>query len=376
MTIDYNKLNVSVHLDNLRHNYRFFRQMCEHVIPVIKSDAYGHGLIEVSRALKPAGVDTFAVGFVNEAVKLRESRCEQRIMALLGPVDDADFEALWDHDIMAAMANMGQLERIAGMVETRGPVDVALKFDTGMRRLGFRPEDVPAVIDFLRANPEVRPVMVSSHLASADMPEHKDNVEGQAAVFNGIVDGLRDAGFDVEANLANSAGSLAHKFCRLDSLRLGISMYGGNPFHGTEWADLGRELRPAMEVSAPVLQVHSLRKGEGISYGWTYVAERDCTVAVVGAGYADAYSRGLSNTGYMNIKGHRAPVLGRVCMQMTAVDVTGIIGEGLDVAIGDEAWLLGGPAPGTVTPEDLAGWWDTITYEVFCLLGMNRREYI
>lgn len=376
MTIDYNKLKVRVHLDSLRHNYRLFRQLCDNVIPVIKSDAYGHGLVEVSRALKPAGVDTFGVGFVNEAVKLRESGCEQRILALLGPVDDADYEALWEHQILAAIAHKGQLERIAEMVETRGPVDIALKFDTGMRRLGFRPEDVQEVIDFLKRNPEIRPVMVSSHLASADMPDNKAHVHGQAEKFDHVVYGLRNAGFEVEANLANSAGSLAHELCRLDSLRMGIAMYGGNPFHGTEWGELGKELRPAMEVSAPVLQVHPLKKGEGISYGWTHVAERDCTVAIIGTGYADCYSRGMSNTGYMNIMGRRVPILGRVCMQMTAVDVTDILSEGLDVLPGDEAWLLGGPAPGIITPEDLAGWWGTITYEVFCLLGMNQRTYI
>ena len=124
---------------------------------------------------------------------------------------------------------------------------------------------------------------------------------------------------------------------------------------------------------------HPLKKGEGISYGWTHVAERDSVVAIVGAGYADCYSRSLSNTGQMNINGHRVPILGRVCMQMTAVDVTDIMGEGLDdlagVRPGDMAWLLGGPGPGTITPEDLAGWWNTITYEVFCLLGMNQRSY-
>ncbi len=95
-------------------------------------------------------------------------------------------------------------------------------------------------------------------------------------------------------------------------------------------------------------------KGESVSYGWTYTADHDLTVAVVGVGYADNYSRSLSNTGYMNIKGHRAPILGRICMQMTMVDVTGIMGEGLDVRPGDRAWLLGGPGPGTITPEDLA----------------------
>jgi len=375
MTIDYNKLEVQVRLDNLRHNYRLFSKICDNVIPVIKSDAYGHGLAEVSKALE-AEAETFAVGFVNEAVKLRESGCSKRILALLGPVDDADYEALWRHDLLAAMASFGQLEKAARLAESRGELKVGIKIDTGMRRLGFRPEGVDEVVAFLKAHPKLKPVMVSSHLASADMPENKVDVEGQAAKFQISIDAFKAAGFDVEANLSNSAGSMAHEVCHHDSLRLGIAMYGGNPFHGTKWADLGKELKPAMEVSAPVMQVHSLKKGEGISYGWTHVAERDCTVAVVGVGYADCYSRGMSNTGYMNIKGHRVPILGRVCMQMTAVDVTDIMGDGTEVAPGDRAWLLGGPAPGMITPEDLAGWWDTITYEAFCLLGMNPRSYI
>jgi len=99
-------------------------------------------------------------------------------------------------------------------------------------------------------------------------------------------------------------------------------------------------------------------------------------VAIIGVGYADNYSRSLSNTGEMLIHGERVPIRGRVCMQMTAVDVTELMGEGKGVVPGDEAWLLGGPGPDSITPEELAGWWDTITYEVFCLLGMNRREYI
>ncbi len=376
MSIDYNKLKVSVCLDNVRHNYRLYRQIHDNVIPVIKSDAYGHGLVEVADALKGEGVETYAVGFVHEAVKLRQSGCKKRIVALLGPVDDTDFAALWDHDILAAISHGEQLGKIAQMSQDRGPINIGLKFDTGMRRLGFQPSEASEIVDFLKTHPNVTPTMISSHLASADMPDHKINVDGQAEKFQLAINVFREAGFNVEANLANSAGSLAHELSRLDSLRMGIAMYGGNPFHGTEWAELGEQLKPVMQVSTKVMQVHPLKKGEGISYGWTHTAERDCTVAILGVGYADNYSRSLSNTGFVNIQGHRAPILGRVCMQMTAVDVTDILGEGLDVRPGDDAWLLGGQGPGVITPEDLAGWWNTITYEVFCLLGMNQRQYI
>ena len=275
----------------------------------------------------------------------------------------------------AVISHRAQLRQVAEVAEKNGPLNICLKFDTGMRRLGFRSEDIPEVVAVLKQS-KLTPVMASSHLASADVPEHEANVEAQAAIFQEMLDLLKEAGYDVEANLANSAGSLAFELCRMDSLRLGIAMYGGNPFHGTQREELGRELKPAMEVSAPVLQVHSLKKGESISYGWTYTAESDLEVAIIGVGYADNFSRSMSNVGQMNIKGYRVPIRGRVCMQMTAVDVTELMGEGLGVVPGDEAFLLGGPGPGTITPEDLAGWWGTISYEVFCLLGMNQREYI
>ena len=373
--IDYNKLRVRINLDNLRHNYRIYRKLHDNVIPVIKSDAYGHGLAEVSRALEPEGVRTFAVGFVNEAAKLREIGCKARILALLGPVDDADVALLWKHDVLAAISHMDQLKKVAAAAEVNGPLSIGLKFDTGMRRLGFLPGELDEVVRVIKAS-QLTPVMASSHLASADVPEHRANVEGQIATFRSMVDHLAGAGYPVEANIANSAGALAFEECRLDSLRQGITLYGGNPFDGTPLESLGREFKPAMEVTAPVMQVHALARGESISYGWTFTAERDSVVAVIGVGYADNYSRGLSNTGEMLIHGKRVPIRGRVCMQMTAVDVTDLMGEGRPVVPGDRAYLLGGPGTETITPKELAGWWGTIDYEAFCLLGMNPREYI
>lgn len=372
--IDYNKLRVRIHLDNLRRNYRIFTGIHDRVIPVIKSDAYGHGLVDVSRALEEEGADTFAVGFVHEAARLRESGCEKRILALLGPVDDADVQALWDHDILTPISHRAQLLRVAEAAERNGPLEIGLKFDTGMRRLGFLPEETDEVAALLKKT-RLTPVMATSHLASADVPGREGDVALQAERFQACLDGLARAGFEVEANLANSAGGLAFGHCRLDSMRLGIGLYGCDPLEGNGPGP-GSRLRPAMEVSAPVMQVHPLNRGESISYGWTFTAERDSVVAIVGVGYADNYSRSLSNTGEMVIHGRRAPIRGRVCMQMTAVDVTDIMGEGIEVLPGDEAYLLGGPGERPITPEELAGWWNTITYEAFCLLGQNPREFL
>lgn len=372
MTITYNKIRTRIHLDRITANYRLLCKIGGAVIPVIKADAYGHGLVQVARVLAQAGAETFAVGTVEEGVKLRLSGCSGRIVSLLGPLDGEEYDALFDQNIIPFVGGFAQLEEIHRRSEQWGrPLPVSLKFDTGMARLGFVRDDLGALLERLKALPGVKPVMASSHLATADDPEGGDFVREQGGIFDEALAALAEAGFKVEANLANSAGILAHKDLHHQSQRAGIALYGCNPFLGTDLAELGRGLKPAMEVRTPVVAVHPLKKGVSISYGRTFKAPTDMTVAIVAVGYADAYSRGLSNKGAMLVHGRRAPILGRVCMQLTAVDVTGLP----EVKPGDLVHLLGGEGE-TITPEELAGWWGTITYEVFCLLGLNRREYV
>lgn len=381
MAIPYNKLRVRIDLDAIRHNYRLLNARSGNAFAVIKADAYGHGLIPVARALAEEGARTFAVGTVGEGVQLRESGCRGRIISLLGPLDPEDYEALLPHRIIPFVGNWEQLTRLQDAVEASSaatpeqPLEISLKFDTGMARLGFHLPDVPRLLSVLAREPRIRPVMASSHLATADEPGNWAFVQEQAEIFQAVLDALRQGGVDVEGNIANTAGILAHSALHHQGQRAGIGLYGCNPFAGTEQEALGNDLRPAMEVSAPVVEVHPLAAGQSVSYGCTWHAPRDSVVAIVAAGYADAYSRSLSNHGGVCLHGRRVPVVGRVCMQLTAVDVTELADAGKSVQVGDRAYLLGGRAPGRVTPEELAGWWGTITYEVFCLLGLNPKEY-
>jgi len=372
--ISYSKIRVQIDLNAIRHNYRLLCRAGTQVIPVIKSDAYGHGLCQVAQSLAGEGADIFAVGYVHEGVQLRESGCQGRIISLLGPVDAGDYGALREADIIPFIGHAATLETLAATGDS--PIDIALKFDTGMSRLGFREEQLPDLVEFLRSHPHIRPVMLSSHLAAADDPRSNALTDSQYETFSRILSGLREAGFSPESNLANSAAILGHEKCLCDYQRGGLALYGANPFCGTAWEHLGRDLQPAMDVTAPVLSVHPLEKGQGISYGHTFVADRDMLVAVVGVGYADCYSRGLSNEGWMNFKGCRVPIVGRVCMQMTCVDISGLEAQDLTVRVGDAIHLLGGPGAGRISPEDLAEWWGSITYEVLCLLGMNQRSFI
>lgn len=370
MTIACNKITVRVRLDALRRNFGTLRRAAPAAMPVIKSDAYGHGLLPVARTLETAGADAFAAGTVAESALLRDGGISGRIVALLGAADAADAECCVARSIVPAVYRAEQLEMLACRAAPGQQVDVALKFDTGMARLGFTEADLPDLLDRLHARPMLRPVLVMSHLAASDDPARADFTRQQGKAFARILNGVRSTWPSVQGSLANSAATLACPELHFDVQRPGIALYGSNPLRATSLAHCGDGLEPAMDVAAPILQVHPLPAGRSISYGRTFTAPRDMTVAIVAAGYADAYSRGLSGRGAMTVRGRRAPVLGRVCMQLTAVDVSCVP----DVAAGDTAYLMGGPGD-ALSPDDLADLWGTIAYEVLCLLGMNPRVH-
>lgn len=372
MSIAHNYLRTTVRLSHIVANFKHLCTFGGHVLAVVKADAYGHGLLETAGALAEAGCDGFAIGSIAEGAALRDAGSTATIVSLLGPVLPEDDELTLEKDVVPFVHDYGQLERLAGIAAKRGKkAKVALKFDTGMARLGFTEADVPALLTRLAGLPSIEPVMVSSHLATADDPMAFDYVASQGACFSRICQALRQGGLTFEASLCNSAGILAHAGeYGFEARRAGIALYGVNPFQGTDKEALGRGLVPAMETTTRIVSVHDLPRGASISYGRTFIAERDMRVAIVAAGYADAYSRGLSNKGYMCLGGRRVPILGRVCMQLTAVDVSG-----LEPKPGDSIHLLGGEGPGTITADELAVWWGTIPYEVFCLFGLNPREY-
>jgi len=372
MSVPFNRLVAKIDLDCIAANYAVLREVAPEPAPVIKADAYGHGLLPVARVLMRAGARTLCVGSVEEACALRAA-CPYRIVPLLGPLDAADAAAVAEHDLTPYVYREDQLALLAEAAEKADrDVRLALKFDTGMSRLGFRAPDAPRLAAWLREHPRLRLELVASHLATADEPENAAYVQRQRGEFEAICAALRVAGLAFGRTLGNSAGLLAFPELRYELQRPGIALYGANPFGSTPLAALGARLRPAMSVRSVVVQVHPVRAGESVSYGCAFTAAHDMRVAIVAAGYADCYSRALTGKAEMVIRGRRARVLGRVCMQLTAVDVSDIP-EARD---GDDAWLLGGDGGHPVTPEEVAGWWGTITYEVFCLFGLNRREYV
>ena len=362
----YNLVSVSIDLTKLKNNFLLLKQKHGFLWPVIKADAYGHGLLAVAKALIEAGASGFCVGSVEEAVVLRLLPFDGQILSLLGPVSSKDCALLVEHKILPVIHNFEQLRLLKQTLKR--PFTIALKFDTGMARLGFDLEDIDRIQTTLQDS-NLKPVLLLSHLATADVAEDKFVLE-QLEVFRLITSRFQRAGFRLKASLANSAGILGWPETYFDLARPGIALYGANPFAQSKWEKKGAGLTEAMQVTAPIISVHDLKKGQTISYGRTFTAPKNLRVAIIAIGYADNYSRLCSNQGKIIVNGKKCPVLGRVCMQMLAIDVTG-----LEVRTGAQAFVLGGNEP-KISVHELAKWWQTIPYEVFCLLGQNKRRYI
>jgi alanine racemase len=366
----WNAVRVWVQPEAVARNFSRLRPLGRELVPVVKADAYGHGLLSVARALVGVGARRMAVGTVSEAVALREALPEVWVMALLGPMDWQDAAACQEYGVVPVVACAEQWDLVRLSAGPSRPLSIALKFDTGMARLGFSVDQASSIAQQVAVTPGVQVETVMSHLATADDPAAASFVAKQGTRLQEIAHILAQAGIHAPLSLANSAALIAHPQVHFHWQRPGIALYGANPLAGTPWQDRCPPLEPAMEVAAPVLQVRQISAGTTVSYGRTFTAPRPMRIAIVAVGYADAYCRGLSNRAFMVLGGRRVPVVGRVCMQMTAVDAT----EVPEVQVGDMAYLLGGPGGAAIRGEELAAWWGTIPYEVFCLLGQNPRS--
>ena len=374
---------VLINLKALEHNFLSLKAYSPaELMPVIKADAYGHGLIPCALALEQAGAKIFAVGTVQEGWLLRQNGIKHPIVALLGLASEGDYDLALEQNIIPLITGFEQLAlwqaklaRISSQHKAKGAF--GLKFDTGMRRLGFCEANLPEIFEQLKKQSAATPFIAVSHLAVADEDSGEAYTQEQMATFSRIIAALKSSFPKLKSSLLNSAGILAYSDFLTDVARPGLALYGANPLAGTRLNEkFGVEdklkLKQAMQVAAPVLQVHALQKGQSISYGRTFTAPKQMQVAIIGAGYAQGFSRGLSNKGFMLLCGKRVPVLGRVCMQLTAVDVSEVCG----VKEGDFAWLMGGDGPNAITADELASAWGTIPYEVFCIMGtINGRYY-
>ena len=351
-----------VDLGAIQHNVRVLRERAgqAQVMAVVKADGYGHGAVEVARAALAAGAAELGVATVDEALALRAAGLTAPVLAWLHP-PGIDFGPALEADVQIAVSSARQLDELLAAVRRTGrSAAVTLKVDTGLNRNGVPLTQYPTVLTALgKAIAEncvtLRGLM--SHMVYADQPDSPIN-NLQAQRFNEILALTRDHKVPFEvAHLSNSSATMTRPELAFDLVRPGIALYGLSPV--PPLGDLG--LLPAMTVKCTVALVKSIKAGEGVSYGHTWIAQQDTTVALMPIGYADGVFRSLGGRLEVLINGRRRPGVGRVCMDQLLVD----LGPGpADVAEGDEAILFGPGSDGESTAQDWADLLDTIHYEV------------
>jgi alanine racemase len=366
-------VDLAVDLAALRHNYRQLRRLCApgvKLMAVVKADAYGHGLLPAARALAGEGADYLGVGSLEEGLALRQVGLNLPLLLLLG-ILPTEAEAAVAADLEVALFRGDVVQALAAAAAAQGKkAGIHLKVDTGMGRLGLLPEEVLPFLEGLRSYPQLEVLGLTSHLAVADL-EDKSYTLKQLEKFTGVLQAARDRGWELPlSHIANSAALWELKDAHFALVRPGIMLYGSPP---APERHLPLDLQPVMSLTTQVLQVKRLPPGANISYGRTYTTTDYCDLAVLPVGYANGYCRLLSNRGEVLIRGRRAPIRGRVCMNLTMVEVSHLE----NIREGEPVVLLGEDRGERITGDELAGWAQTISYEIYLALGnANSRRYL
>ncbi|MFA0962196.1 bifunctional UDP-N-acetylmuramoyl-tripeptide:D-alanyl-D-alanine ligase/alanine racemase [Roseivirga sp. BDSF3-8] len=344
---------LEIDLDALTSNLNFYRSHLRQgtkLMVMVKAFAYGSSLKEIAHLLQFHRVDYLAVAYADEGVFLREHGIHLPIM-VMNPSPDS-FDKLLSANLEPEIYSMKMLEQLGRYLSNAArSIKVHLKIDTGMRRLGFEPDEIPPLLTLLEKYDQIQVAGAMSHLAGADEDRHEDFSHRQAGQFIKACERFLEAGLNPLRHLVNSAGILRYPEYHMDMVRLGIGLYGIES--NREQQD---RIQPISTFKTTISQVKHIRQGETIGYGRSETASHDMDIATIAVGYADGYDRGFSNgVGEVIIRGRRAPVTGRVCMDMTMVDVTGLGAEE-----GDEVLIFGPGMPVT----ELARKIDTISYEI------------
>ncbi|MFZ0705542.1 MAG: alanine racemase [Candidatus Korobacteraceae bacterium] len=392
---------AEVSLSALRHNFRLLQR---HVGPevticsVVKCDAYGHGYAECARALQDEGGRWFGVTSTDEGVALRESGITGRVLIMVGVWRGEEEDAL-HYSLTPAISRIDELDALARAARKLGlsrPVAVHLKVDTGMARLGLPLAELEKFVAALGRAPEIELEGVFSHLASSEVLDDSD-ARQQIRRFEEALSVLARHGLNPPIrHLANSSAAIARPEARYNFIRPGLAIYGYQlPFLSgdgdlADTASARLELQPVLQWKTRVISLRDVAAGQPLGYGGTYVTSAPARIAVIAAGYGDGYSRknsyprngkvsAESSNGNVRdrssvlVRARRAPVLGRVSMDTTIVDVTHIG----DCEIGDEVVLIGRSGGEEITAWDLARWSETLPYEVLCNLSERvLRRYV
>jgi alanine racemase len=356
---------ATIDLGALAHNYGEVvrRAGTRKVLAVVKAQAYGHGAVPVARKLVELGCTMLGVATVEEGRDLRDAGIAVPVL-VMGPVFPEQAEVLVRAKLTPTVFTEEQARALADAITgTAQTVAVHVKVDTGMGRIGVQADDALSFITSVNKLPGISIEGLMTHFADADLKD-KAFAASQLDWFEAIIKALEAKGISIPLrHAANSAAVLEYDRALLTMVRPGLMLYGYNPLENRAAVDL----RPVLSLTTRIAFVKEVPAGVPISYGRTFVTKRDSRIATIPIGYADGYSRALSNRGEALVRGARVPVAGRVCMDMTMLDVTGVPG----VAEGDEVVLIGRQGGERITADDIAAKTGTIAYEVLC--GISGR---
>jgi alanine racemase len=354
-----------IDLKILEENYRVIKSRLSEdvrILCVVKADAYGHGMIQVAGKLESMGADYLGVATISEGMQLRSNNISIPVLVMSGIMPWEDVQQALDNDLTPAVHDMDMLRKIkdASFLQDK-TVNIHLKVDTGMGRLGFHPDSMFSVIEEIKEAPHIRIEGIMSHFSSSEIKDEY-GME-QIKIFQNILQLFQNNGIKTNLNhMANSGAIGNYPEAHFNMVRVGINLYGS-------YTDVrlkkGFPLKQVMKLISRIALLKEFPPGYSLSYGRSYITEKNTTIACIPIGYADCYPRALSNKGSVLIKDKRCNVVGRVCMDWILVDVTDIEG----VSAGDEVILLGNGNTDAITADEMAHLTGTIPYEILCKIS-------
>ena len=370
------RIYAAVNLDAVLHNLENMKKNISEntkIIAVLKADGYGHGAVPIAREIQSLPyIWGIAVATVEEGMELRNAGIQKPIL-ILGYTYEEDYDTIVREDFRPAVFKKSMAQKLSqAAVKAGKPVNIHIKIDTGMTRIGYRDPktDVPEILEISRL-PGIRIEGLFTHFARADETDSAPAYR-QLEKYGEFLKKLETAGLSIPLkHCSNSAGIIRIPEANLDAVRAGVILYGMYPSDEVEKEPV--PLKPAMEIKSHIAYIKTVEPGTQVSYGGTYTTQRPTRIATIPVGYADGYARGLSNRGSVLIHGRRAPILGRVCMDQFMVDVTEIP-EAKEL---DEATLLGKDGEDCITMEELGDLSGRFNYEFACCISKRvPRIYI
>lgn len=361
---------AEIDLNSFSHNLKLIRLKVgrdKKIISIIKADAYGHGAVEIAKRASVSGADMLGVSTVGEGIELREAKIESPILVLGGcPKEDAEW--IVSYNLKSIIYSLDAVLGLSKEAERRSKiVDVHIKVDTGMERIGIKPQNIREFVGKISSLKNINIEGILTHFATA-YENDREFTGKQIKTFTGVIEELKQDGYSFPyIHASNSAAIVNYPESYFNTVRPGIILYGSTPF---DFAVEDFSIKPVMSWKTSIVHLHNTPEKTGISYGRKFVTKRDSIIATIPVGYADGYSRSLSNKVQVLIGGRRVNQVGTICMDMCMIDVTDLP----DVKAGDEVVLIGRQGNEEIRVEEIASLAGTIPYEIFCSIGRRVRR--